>query len=341
MNVLNEYVKFKKKCLLEYTNILYPINNDYSKNIINEYIDTYIKTSYFHILQTLDVDNHDIKTIYEEFKGKKLEIVYLAQQDKQIVSRLADTYFKVVLLVVKIDKMVFKTKEELINNLNQIFNNSYNINNLLKVIISNKNKEIKFFETINYENYSIKYQLYRNTIENYNVSLNYNLPLLNEKYSDLSINKNFNEEGISEKVFITTLNMLNIDILKRIINDKKIGYYFVKVPNFLLNNKEKIIEILSYINNEYLKNHIILIINFNYYLSHKKLSNLIDIDISFAAIVDLSRCKDIEAKLDKVDSSMLFKYIIIDKYKSKDRDEILKYTSNKELFFNEISKENV
>lgn len=350
MNILNCYIEFKYRNIYSYVDILVSgIKTDFSRNVVNKLIDTYIKTYYFHHLQTLDeVEEYNIEVIISEFNGKALEIIYELDDsiNKEKATNLVNIFKDIVLCAIKIDKIddSFK-REDRINEIKKIIKKyKYNedlLNDLSKTKLINNNIENKFLKGLIKEDFELKYNLYRNKKNIYYVILNSQINQLKKYYSEKSIKKNLNKEKIAKKKFITTINLLNIDILYKIMNSENIDYYFINIPECLLEDKEEILEILNMIDNEYVREHIVLLIDYNYYLNHKKILNLIDIKYSFAAIVDMSHIRDVEEKIENVEIIKIFDYVVIDKVKSKDYEIVNKYESitGKQIFINELDNE--
>jgi len=347
MNILNNYIDFKKKCIYDYVNILVnKIKNEFSKKVVDEFISTYIQTYYFHHLQTLEnIDNYDFKVILDEFEGKELEIIYELDSniDKQKATTLTKKLKNIVLLSIKIDKLNKNLKkEELKEELKTILSNykieEVIIEELVKQIILNNTKENKFLKTIELEDFKLEYNLYKNQNNKYQVKLKNNIKQLKSNYNEKSIVKNFDSEKLGKKKFLITINLLNIEILYKIMNSEEIDYYFIEIPGYLLDDKEEIIKILNTIDNPYINNHIVFLLNYNYYLNHKKILNLIDIKYSFAAYLDISHIRNVEEKIEDVESIKIFDYVVIDKIKNKDYELVCKYESvtGKEIFINEI-----
>ncbi|MEG0994790.1 MAG: hypothetical protein RSE91_02325, partial [Bacilli bacterium] len=135
----------------------------------------------------------------------------------------------------------------------------------------------------------------------------------------------------------TILTYLNVDILKKILKQSELETYLVNLPEYFLKQKDIFKSFLNFINNNYFKKHIVLLINNNDYISHKSLLEGFKDKYLFALIIDISHINDVEKKLSSLEDS-LFNYIILDKIKEKDYDIIKKYkeTSLKTIIINEF-----
>lgn len=347
MNILTSYINFKKKNIYKYSRILIPNTNPYIDKILNSYIDTYINTFYYHKLETIDVFNPSFSTIVKELEGKKLELIYeLEENENKIKNKnIITILYSVVISMIKLDIVENTMSKDLLREkIKEIIKNyKYTdemVDNLTNAILENRSKETKFLKNLMNDEFKLKYSLYRNQRNKYFIELDTNIKQL-KNYSNLIINKNLNINYIN--VFKTTINLINIDILYKIMNSEELDYYFVNLPANLLDQKEKLLKILEDIDNENVREHIVLIVDYNYYLNHKKILNLIDIKYSFAALVDMSHIKDIDTKLETVENVKIFDYVIVDKVKTKDYESINRYTSSlgKEIFVNEFNKESL
>ncbi len=74
MNLIKDYFEFKKKNLINYASVFIDENSN-TLEYLGKYIDTYIDTFYYHILNTYydeTVKKFDGKIIIKELKVKKL-----------------------------------------------------------------------------------------------------------------------------------------------------------------------------------------------------------------------------------------------------------------------------
>ena len=333
-NLIDAYIEFKKKKLLECCNILYKSND-----FLSAYIETYILTYYYHILGTLDyedVKEYDYKVVKKELEGTFLELS-LDNNSKEVKES-----YQAVLTSIIVDRVEFLT-----NNLNDIKNGLKELENkkliptitkideLARMIKKYNIIENKFLNKLNSDNFNLKYNKYKNKDKLYNVEVEYEIKQLG-RYKDKSTEKIFTSVDIVEEKTISLLNLLNIDVLNKMINQENIDYYFIHLSYKLMDLKKE--NIFSLASNNYFKQHVIFVINYNDYITHKQFVNKYN-SFNFALSVDMSHINNVEQKLDSLDT-LPFKYIILDKIKNKDYGYINNYDfRNKELIINEYGGE--
>ena len=304
-NIISVYINFKKKKLYEICSLL--IDDD---TFIQYYIDTYILTYYYHILGRLDnVKKFDFQVVKKELEGTTMELL-LENDNKDLIKKTE----KIVLNGITLDRVEFlvDSLEEIGRGIKTLENKKLisainDINSLSRIIKKYIVLENKFLNKLNTDSFSLNYLNYRDNF--YEVNLEYNIKKLDD-YNDIVLDKIidmvYNEQSVA------LINLLSTDILKKMINQEDIGYYFIRCDN----------NIISMLDNLILKEHVILIIENKKYIKE---------GYKYALLVDFSHINDVGTKLDNLDEYPL-KYIIASKVKRKDFDHINNYSYNdKEL----------
>lgn len=356
-NSISKYMSFKIRNLKEY---IYTINNkNLEKELSNKYLDiyleTFINTYYYHILETLDYTEsikYDLKTIYKELEGKYYEILFDIENSDVLDSsdvykkkkQQAKACFQLAYFISYIDVyqlFLEEDYEKYILMLDTICDKNKYINNLIDANYYQKLFDLLKIERIKINQFKnslkdLKFYLNFNKykdLDYYLVSLENNIPRLNNYYKKEMINRVYNFKNVSHIKIKTTINLLMKDILKRVIYHKDIDKYFIILEENDLLNRKYYEEYFSMINNPILKNNIIFIMSYKTYLSHTKIINDYN-TYNFGLICDLSHINDIEKKLDTLDNLPIIKYLILDKIKKNDLDFLNKYEFNKECFYN-------
>jgi len=355
MEIINKYFEFKKDNLLKYTEIFFD-NASNAKKYLSAFIETYISTYYFHILDTHYEEEpsvYDDKVIIKEIKGKRIELIddlnkVEDNREKKKELDLIDKCYKYCFISIIIDLTSFTycnklsdfrdyLRKILMDNKNLIEENDEILEKLSVLVKDNINKERKFFIGLRNDTFSINYYSYLNSRENFLVELNYKILQLERNYSQRVLDKNYKNEKISLEKLIATNNLVQIDLLNRIIRNKPIYHYFIEMPLNHIHKKEDLEKIVTAFNNPRTKDKVVFIIDYNDYTSNKSLFKNVK-DFKFAILVDLSRTIVIDKKLAEIDSYDVFDYVIINSLKKEDLQLVENYTmENKEMFMNELN----
>lgn len=351
MNLITSYIDLEKNIILDYVlTILNQKCTDLENDILNQLLDTYINTYYYHELQTLnktEIANYNMKIVLKELEGKKIEIVYLNIKDdnKEEITKIVDKVYRALFAAVILDNI---QKEDLtVIKLDQALKyyahlglNQEKLAKLIDLALKNYDKKSNLDNKLNFETLNLKYSLYKGTFNKYLVTLSVNISELN-KYPIISIDKNLNSDPLAIKRTETMFNLINIEIFKKIKESEEIDLYFIEIPKIVLENKEELTRLLSIIDNEFIKKHLVLLLDDDSYKGNKRITNQISSNFKMAILLDISRVREIEEKLDDITEIESFDYIIIDKVKSKDFPILNDYIkeSTKEIFTNEFEKE--
>lgn len=349
MNLVKYYISFIKQNLRNCVEIIKPEQDDEYKKIIDVFIDLYIKIRYYHEPETLEkqyLNDYTFETVIKEFNGKRIELLYeYKKYDLNNYMAYTEEVYKIVATSILLNTF----KDELItpSSIKQILNESIPnlqnekvINKLCDQIKKTRSKENKFLKGLLSSEFYLKYYPYRYKNTYFHVELFQNVKEL-DKYSRSVVRKNMFHEKVSEQIFETTLNLLNIDLIMAIKSNIEVTHYFIDIPSELLDQKEECLRLFNMIDTPYLRNKIVFLINYNDYTNHKRIINVADEKLSFAALVDMSHIKAVDEKLANVENIKVFDYVVCDKVKDKDYQSVIKYQTitGKEIFINEVVKE--
>ena len=355
MEIINRYFNFKKDNLLKYTEIFFD-NASNAKNYLASFIETYINTYYFHILDTHydeEPSIYDDKVIIKEIKGKRIELIEDLNKledarEKKKELDLIDQCYKYCFISIIIDLTSFTycnklsefrdhIRKILMDNKNLIEENDEILEKLSVLVKDNITKERKFFIGLRNDTFSINYYSYLSSRENFLVELNYKILQLERNYSQRVLDKNYKSEKLSLEKVIATSNLVQIDLLNRIIRNKPIHHYFIEMPLDHIHKKEDLEKIVKAYDNPRTKDKVVFIINYNDYTSNKSLFKNLK-EFKFALLVDLSRTIVMDKKLAEIDSYDVFSYVIINGLKKEDSQLVENYVmKGKEMFMNELN----
>lgn len=342
MNLVNAYMLFIKNNIIKVINIIMPNNDERFSKYVEEYIDTYIKFKYFHVLETkTEADEEivfDFATLVKEFTGKRIELTYENREEFQLIDDAFSSVLTSILILSVENRLITRPNFEKIFDKNfPVLLTSEQIDLVIDLIKETRNKEDEFFTKLVSSEFYIKYYPYKYRNNYYKVDLFHRVGDL-EKYSKKIIRKNLRTKGVALNATSTLINLLSIDIISTLKAGNELSYYFIDVPRVLYQDSLNINAIINMYDTKYVKNNIILLIR-------EKDIKKYNIDISkynanFALIVDLSEVEIVVDYLISLEESN-FQYIVCDKVKADDYKAIMKYTNttSKEIFISDIRED--
>ncbi len=342
MNLVNAYMLFIKNNIIKIINIIMPDTDDRFHNYVDEYIETYIKFKYFHVLETKtnpeDEMVFDFSTLIKEFTGKRIELTYENREEFELIDNAFSSVLTAVLILSVENRLMTRPNFEKIFDKNfPVLLTSEQIDQVIDLVKEIRNKEEEFFTKLVSSEFYIKYYPYKYRNNYFKVDLFHRVGDL-EKYSKKIIRKNLRTREVALNATSTLINLLSIDIISTLKAGNDLSYYFIDVPRILYSDSLNINAIINMYDTKYVKNNIILLVK-------EKDIKKYNIDITkynanFALIVDLSEVDVVVEYLLSLEDSD-FKYIVCDKVKAEDYKAIMKYTntSTKEIFISDIRED--
>ncbi len=350
MNLINDYFKFKKKNLINYAAVFID-NNANTLEYLGKFIDTYIDTYYYHVLNTYydeSVKKFNGKIVIKELKGKKLEILdELDDEHKRDVYLINNCYKYAFIAVIidvinfdglnKIDEFKIQLKTTLVDEKKLMNDDEDALNKLAPIVKDGVLKERKLFSSLTNEYFKINFYRYRSSRTYNKVELNYDIDLLSKSYNADVIEKIYKSDKLKLVKFEATMNLLSLEMLNKILTNDVIDYYFVETPLSLFKERENLENLVRLVDNNRLKNNVVFIINYNEYIQNKSMFKNLS-NFTFAICIDLTRTILIDKRLAEIEGFELFHYVIIDGVKKENLPLVENYViKGKVMFMNELS----
>lgn len=302
--VVEEYIEFSKKNILKYLKLI--LEKYYDKEIVESLVETYINIRYYNIDQkTKNLE----KNINYYLKQKVTEIL----DEKEEKIKIIFYTFKYILYFDNV-----KEYESLKNIIEEIveYRKSISLENdefkeeITKLIKENEKRKQKYLEAFKSDHFLLD-QIKTNKKNVYFVELKNNIKF-NKIYSSYSINKVYNSGLVNEQKDFIIYYQISIEILKNAIIGNFNQEYIVDFPLSILKKKQKTIRLFNIINNEMIKNSLILKFTYSSYLENKnQINEWIKEGYKVAIIIDEKYNYEEKQKM----WLEIFNYIIVDQEK--------------------------
>ena len=131
------------------------------------------------------------------------------------------------------------------------------------------------------------------------------------------------------------LILLNQLVLEKLIKKEEIGNYIVIIPDEIWTRKQKMEELYELLEDKILKEHILLGITYNTIIASKTIQEKRKEKYKFICLQDFTHINDIPTKINNIDTSNLFDYLMVTSYKDKDFKEFenIEVTTMKGILF--------
>ena len=336
-NLITTYLSYKKKRLTIYGLSLYS-NLQYKKYIqecLEKYFNNYIEVIYHNKFETLGENAPITKENIEiEQDGMRLELLSdlsvreiietnEGYKQKQIIINQAK---EIAMTIIEFDQTnitednVKNAINTLVKKINEQIPLRQNAENNWYKAWQETKKQIKTLFNKK-ENFVIKEIKYQEDLSE--VDLLPKLKQLNNYKKNL-VERVYHAEKITYNKIKLLVIILNQLILKKIITKEKLGEYILYIPEEIWSKKQEIDSIYKLLNDSILKQHVILGIHYNQLINSKTIQEKHKEGYQFACYQDFTHITEIGEKIDSIDASLWFKYLIITGYKSKDLQELEK-----------------
>lgn len=315
-NIVKEYIDFSKKNITKYLKII--LEQDYSKEIIEPLLDTYINVRYYN--------NYDIK--YKAFESninyymKQKAIKINEEKEEEYISKVKKIFYLFKYILYFDNVLEYESLKKIISEIDEYRNEvlgltSENfIEELNDLVKENEKRKETFIEELSSDHFNLEIKNTNNK-NVFKVKLNNNIKF-NKIYSDYSINKVYNEGLVDEQKHFILYYLITREILKNIIRGDFTKEYIISFPNNIFTKQQKINRLIAIIDDESIKNNIVIEFTYTDYLSNKEIINSwIKKGFQIAIKIDEKYKYDNNSKI-WLD---IFKYVIVDKEKKNFFDE--------------------
>lgn len=267
MSSIEKYFKFFKNFIRDYSKLV--LSSFYKSSLIQELTMEYINIRYYNLYEQKYKNVSKNIEYYLENKCKSL----LGDYDKDLVSK--SLYF--IWYITYLDNV------NKCNDLNNLIENITNdrvkklsinddikkeLSDLIKSFIKKKEEFFTKFDSKEFILNEEKTNINKVFIEN----INYNIKFP-KIYSTYSINKVFNSGVIYENINFILYNIVSKKILENVLDNIFDIYYIVSFPISIIEKKDKLNRLFEIIDNEMIKNNIVINIKYSDYINNKKVFN--------------------------------------------------------------------
>lgn len=350
-NLITRYLEYKKKCLISYVLSLF-IDQEYQQfeiECLKKYINNYVEVYYHKNFETLGsgvvLDRNAIEI---EQEGMRLELLDNLQAKEIIESNISYNRKKEIIEKAKeytSAVITFDQKKTTTENLEEtIINITTALSKRLPVLqnaTTTWTKKAREDQKVIAKLLEEKKNFVLNQIP-YQEGL-WELSLLTRvKQMNMykkSLVKRVESEKKVEKEKIKIIIMITSQIiLGQLVRKETIGNYMIFIPEEVWQEKEIVEELFHLLNDNILKEHVYLGISYNIINQSKRLQAKKKEGYHFVCYQDFTHILDISSKIDSLDTSNLFDYLMVTNYKEKDITNIEKEETSiiKKIFFRKV-----
>ena len=261
MNIASEYISFSQNSIKKYLILI--LDHYFDQDIYDDMINAYINTRYYNLYPIMD-EKFEANIVYylkksvlnidEKFKDKAR---YMFKMFKYIL------YFDGVLECDSVRKLISEIKMfRLIELKISDSNFESKLYNMLEEDLTAKKN---FLESFSDKNFSMKYLKVKDKI--FYCTLEHNLKF-SKLYSDYAIEKVFSNKTISEQKLFVSYSLACVRALEDVIKGNFDKVYILDYVFSLVSKPKKNQRLLKIIDNDIMKEKLVLKIKYSDYLSN-------------------------------------------------------------------------
>lgn len=257
LNVMNTYLKFNRKRLINYSKII--LEKNYNKTIFEGLIDTYFNLRYTELPSGLcaKVINKDLV--------KKAEI--LSKDNDVDDIKLILSYFP---FIYYLDGFLKKDIDVIVDKVNDFRFKQLNLepidDELKSTWISDKKRIDKYLDSFDSKEFYLSTGKTR--VKNLYKTEVMQLVKIPKLYSDYAIDKVYNRGIVLENKLFINYTMVSVLVLKDAIN-LDCNYYIVEFSKSLIEKEDKLKRLFNIIDNDIVKDRVILSVTENDFLEFR------------------------------------------------------------------------
>jgi len=300
MNVMDEYLKIIHEDLS--TSLKQILEKKYKKNIVDEFVNTYIFTRYYN--EDAKMNLNTIKqNIIKKLTQKEKEL-YKKYPEKEKWIKVISEY---VYLILYIDNISEIDSKEIINVINKYEDKDKAVVMLEDLKSKHDIKKEMFINSLDSEDFYLEYEDCNRVNNVQMVTIDHNIEF-SMIYSEFAIQKAFDTGKIYEDRYLVAYHLLAQQIIKDMNDEIFNQKYIINFPETILDRKQKYKKLIEIISNDIIKEKMCLVINYEDFLNNKnEYNSLINKGFGFAIRLKNKVSKTAAMKME------IFRYIIINK----------------------------
>lgn len=328
-NLITKFLQFKKTRLTTYALTLSTESKlrPFLTDCLKRYMDNYIELIYHNRYETLEKTTSPTK---EDIK-KEQQSITLELLDELSVREILETnegYQRKKEVIKEAEnlsqQMIQFDQVETNENYKDIINQTTYPVYIKKEWIKEHNKTKKILDQIltPKQNFTLKQIPYEKD-NLYEITILSLVKQLNNYKKSLVERVEKEEKIMIEKTKLSTI-IINQTILDQLIKKEKVKDYIIPIPDDMYKKPQEIDTIFNLLSDKILKDHVLLGISYNQIINNKTLKEKKKEGYRFVCYQDFTYITDIPTKVDTIDTSNLFDYLMVTNYKEKDYQTLTK-----------------
>lgn len=344
--IADQYLLFAKKQIIKYLKMAY--GPKFNKEIVDEYIKTYINARYYNIVNTKEPARAFYLRILDEIEYKKKILLDKNEKETQdptekeenrVMIENVNDVFSYILFFDEVRNVnnfkSIKNLEEIVTKMLEKIKEEFDIKEIKKDLVDKITKQVKtdqnekalYLDKLETDEFFLELERCEELEDTYFVELNHNVKTP-AQYSESAVERVFTEGIIAEDKLAVEYILLTLVSLRDIIEGNFEDHYIGEFTSTLFKKQAKFASIMDWLDNEAMQAKISVNIYYEDYKKNQKLIlDYIKKGFSFVITLD-GTAKTVE----EVEKLKMFKVVVVSKKLALYKE----LKQNKQLFNNVI-----
>ncbi|MBQ9853975.1 MAG: hypothetical protein IJO57_02960 [Bacilli bacterium] len=267
-NTSSDYIKFIKKNITKYMSLI--MEKRFLKEPFNDLLEVYINARYYNYYESKN--KNFVANINSHMREKAIEII--KEKEEKDITKIEQMFYLFKYILYLDDVLNDKSLKDVVYEIDEYKRLNLNIidddfiTEFSSLVGENQKKKEKYLNGFNSDKFYLRLNE-TNKKNAYFVELEHNVKF-NKIYSDYSINKVYNTGIVYEDRMIITYHLVSNLILKDKVKGNFKNKYLVSFPISIFNKKEKNNRIFHIIDDEIIKNNLVITFIYSDYLDNKE-----------------------------------------------------------------------
>ena len=327
-NLISVFMNYKVNRLVEYGVAIYQQNSQFVRDVFNVYFQTYVENYYYQVFSTIEDDEtFNRRNLKAELTGIMEEMLYdykqyeetLSKEDYQTSQKMMKEMRDLAYEIVKIDQLVFTSKEELPNELDAFLQENHLLTQYLgdkkekltRLVRDTYNHEQKMYQFAN-RYFETQEKEFTDTEDVVWYQLKHHIQTL-DVYRKGLVEKVFQDEKFELEKFTCLVQKISHMLLMNFMNHQENKTIMIELPEAFISRGKIDDRILSLIDNPMFRKNVVLAVPEDY---------------RFACMQDFSHINDIYKKVENIYNEGLFQFLIVLDCKEEDSDFFTRYKND-------------
>lgn len=267
-NIMDEYIKFMEKSLLNYYKLIY--DTKFDKKIAVRYIDTYLYVRYGNYVDEESIKLNVVKKINRalDIIKKELEMEY-ENKDHSLIN----SYKNIATHFYSIDQLyLLEAQKKTVNDIMEERNSFLGIedNKFVNMFSSVLREDIKkkkdYLDSFDSNIFSLDITKYNKT--DFGVKLINNI-VFPDLYSEIAIRKAAEKDNVNEDMASIGFLQLSTVIINDLISCDFDKNYYINLPGTFFDKKTKVARVFNIIDNTFIQDRLRVVVNYSTFERYK------------------------------------------------------------------------